>query len=83
MPLETIAYGGDDTVPANQTRRVWFGEGWIDTPILSRRYFSPGTAMDGPAIIEQLDTTVVIEPGDHVVADALGNLMINVAGATP
>ena len=83
MPLEAIAYGGDDTVPANQTRRVWFGDGWIDTPILSRAHFSPGTAMDGPAIIEQLDTTVVIEPGDHVVADAFGNLMISVAGATP
>ncbi|MCH7555260.1 MAG: hydantoinase/oxoprolinase family protein, partial [Proteobacteria bacterium] len=81
-PLAAIAHHGNSE-PTNQTRRVWFGDQWIETPILGRGYFSPGTALDGPAIIEQLDTTVVVEPGDHVVADDLGNLIITVAGGAP
>jgi N-methylhydantoinase A len=83
MPLAAIAHKPDDTAPKDETRRVWFGEQWIETPILPRAYFSPGTALDGPAIIEQLDTTLVVEPGDHVLADDLGNLIITVAGAAP
>ena len=62
---------------------MWFGDQWIETPILARASLSPGSALDGPAIIEQLDTTVVVEPGDHVVADNHGNLIITVAGAAP
>ena len=34
----------------------------------------------GPAIVEQLDATTVIEPGDQVRVDALGNLEITVRG---
>jgi hypothetical protein len=30
--------------------------------------------------VEQLDTTTVIEPGDHARVDALGNLEITVGG---
>jgi N-methylhydantoinase A len=36
-------------------------------------------ALTGPAIVEQLDTTTVIEPGDRVRVDALGNLEIAVS----
>ena len=39
-----------------------------------------GTTLIGPAIVEQLDTTIVVEPGDRVTVDALGNLMIEVGG---
>jgi N-methylhydantoinase A len=35
---------------------------------------------DGPAIVEQLDSTTVVEPGDRVEVDALGNLIISVRG---
>ena len=36
--------------------------------------------LTGPAIVEQLDTTTVIEPGDRARVDALGNLVITVRG---
>jgi N-methylhydantoinase A len=81
-PLAAIADQGNSR-PTGETRRVWFDDTWIETPILGRGYFSPGTTLDGPAIIEQLDTTVVIEPGDHVAADDHGNLIITVAGGAP
>src|SRR2546427_9107227 len=37
--------------------------------------------LTGPAIVEQLDATTVIEPGDHARVDAFGNLEITVRGA--
>jgi N-methylhydantoinase A len=34
--------------------------------------------LQGPAIIEQMDTTVVIDPGARVTQDADGNLIVEV-----
>jgi N-methylhydantoinase A len=59
-------------------RRVWFDGGWRDTPIYRREHLPVGAALPGPAIVEQLDTTTVIEPADRVRVDALGNLEIAV-----
>lgn len=43
-------------------RRVWFAGAFVDTPIYERSRLPPGTTLHGPAIVEQDDTTVVIEP---------------------
>jgi N-methylhydantoinase A len=39
-----------------------------------------GVRFDGPAIVEQLDSTTVVEPGDRVEVDPSGNLIISVRG---
>ncbi|HMH48963.1 MAG TPA: hydantoinase/oxoprolinase family protein [Candidatus Acidoferrum sp.] len=54
---------------------------WHDTPVYRREHLPVGLVLTGPAIVEQLDTTTVIEPGDHAIVDALGNLEITVGGA--
>jgi N-methylhydantoinase A len=59
---------------------VWFDDGWHDTPIHRRERLPIGATLTGPAIVEQLDTTTVIEPGDRAVIDALGNIEITVRG---
>ncbi len=59
-------------------RRVGFDGGWRDTPVYRREQLGVGTEFEGPAIVEQLDATTVIEPGDRVRVDALGNLEIAV-----
>ena len=83
VPLAALAHAnGADSAPAT-TRRVWFKDGWAETPIYRREQLGEGATLIGPAIVEQLDTTVVIEPGDRLVADALGNLIIDVAGGEP
>jgi len=80
VPLEALAHAnGADRAPAAQ-RRVWFESGWAETPIYRREQLPAGATLTGPAIIEQLDTTIVVEPGDTVEADALGNLVIAVGG---
>ena len=51
-------------------------------PVYRREDLAPGAAFAGPAIVEQLDSTTVVEPGDTVRVDPLGNLDIAVAPAT-
>ena len=61
-------------------RNVWFG-GWQDTPIYWRDHLPLDATLTGPAIIEQMDTTIVIEPGDSLETDIEGNLIITIGGA--
>ena len=61
------------------TRSVWFAEGgWQDVPIYQREKLPADAKFTGPAIVVQLDTTTVIEPGTGVEIDSIGNLMLTV-----
>jgi len=66
-----------DAVPCT-TRPVYFG-GWNDTPIYDRSTLRPGNSFPGPAIIEQADTTSVIEPGMVARVDGFGNILVEIA----
>jgi N-methylhydantoinase A len=57
---------------------VHFGA-WTDTPVHRRADLVPGTAFDGPAIVQQSDTTTVVEPGMRVRVDGHGNLLVELA----
>ncbi len=59
-------------------RRVYFPEagGFVDCPIYERAKLPAGVALIGPAVIEQLDCTTVVEPGQTANADAHGHLLI-------
>ena len=59
------------------SRPVWFDSGWHDTPIYNREFLPPKIKFKGPAVIEQLDTTTVVEPENHVEVDKAGNLIIS------
>lgn len=69
---------GDNTPVA--TKRCIFAssDGWnaVETPFYDRTKLAAGTMIDGPAILEQLDTTTVVPPGFTAKADQLGNLII-------
>lgn len=61
-------------------RAVWFG-GWHQVPVYWRDHLPLELDLQGPAIIEQMDTTVIVEPGCRVTSDADGNLIIEVGNA--
>ncbi|WP_137389884.1 hydantoinase/oxoprolinase family protein [Rhodoligotrophos defluvii] len=63
--------------PPRTTRRVYFG-GWHETPIHDRQALQPGMVVPGPAIVEQADTTIVIEPDMAARVDAYGNLLVEI-----
>ncbi len=63
------------------TRMVRFDGDLHDTPIFWRDHLPEDIALNGPAIIEQLDTTILIPPGDTVTGGPDGNLTIHIGGA--
>lgn len=69
---------GADAVAESITRQVCFAGQWHETPVHRRTSLKPGAAFAGPAVIEQLDCTTVVGPGENVAVDDLGNLVISV-----
>jgi N-methylhydantoinase A len=78
--LLALEAGPEGAPPPAARRRAWFEGAWHDTPVYRREQLGVGVELEGPAIVEQLDTTTVIEPGDRVRVDRLGNLEITVRG---
>jgi N-methylhydantoinase A len=67
---------------ADKRRRVYFletGE-FRDTRVLSRREIEPEQEVEGPAVIHQLDATVLIPPGMVAVAHPSGSLILTSPG---
>jgi N-methylhydantoinase A len=65
-------------------RRAFFPEadGFVETPVFDRYALSPGDAVEGPALIEENESTCVVGPGDRVTVDAHCNLIASF-GAGP
>ncbi|HEY4737914.1 MAG TPA: hydantoinase/oxoprolinase family protein, partial [Xanthobacteraceae bacterium] len=60
-------------------RKVWFrNAGFVESAIYERSQLPVGVSFDGPAIIEQPDTTTVMPPDTHCESDKFGNLVITV-----
>jgi N-methylhydantoinase A len=53
-----------------------------DTPIYWRDHLPEDVNLTGPAIIEQLDSTIIIPPCDRVTGGADGNLIIHIGADT-
>jgi len=61
-------------------RPVWFaGAAAVDTPIYDRAQLLPGDRLTGPAVVEQMDATTLLFPGDLLAVDAACNLIVEVA----
>jgi len=62
-PLEPTSWSCALGVTAVR-RPVWFRTtGFVDTPLYQRRALGAGNLIEGPAIVEQMDSTTVIPPG--------------------
>jgi N-methylhydantoinase A len=62
------------------SRKVWF-DGWVETPVYWRDHLPAHATISGPAIVEQMDTTIIVEPGDRAAQDHDGNIIITIGGA--
>ena len=70
-----------DATPAGE-RAVVYERGRAGmSPVYRRPDLAPGQAIEGPAIVEQLDTTVIVFPGDRLRVDPWGNVVIALGGA--
>jgi N-methylhydantoinase A len=59
-------------------RLVYFDGTWSPTPVYRRERLPAAAVIEGPAIVEQLDATIVIEPGTTARGDEIGNLIVDV-----
>ncbi len=67
-------------VKEKNTRKVYFEKQWYKTKIYDRLSLPVGSQIEGPAILEQPDTTVLIEPGLIGHVDEFGNTIIEQGG---
>jgi len=58
------------------TRTVWFRGRGLQSPIYERSALAGKQVISGPAVVEQLDSTIVIPPEFQGVVDDIGNLII-------
>jgi N-methylhydantoinase A len=76
-PPPHLAFGGAGATgrsavdAVKTTRRAWFAEapGWMETPVYDRYALGPGASFDGPAIVEERESTAVIGPGARCRVD--------------
>ncbi len=76
--------GGSDPASACTGRtQVYFpqGRGRIDCPIYDRAALRAGNLVRGPAIIQQYDSTTVVEPDWQAVVDGWGTLRLDKAAS--
>ncbi|MDP2857006.1 MAG: hydantoinase/oxoprolinase family protein, partial [Bacillota bacterium] len=61
-------------------RRVYFDtvDAWLDCPVHARDALAPQTQINGPAVVEQTDSTTVLWPGDQALVDHCGNIVVQV-----
>ena len=71
--------GEDASGAVMRNDEAYFGGEWKETPIYDRNKLQPGNVVEGPAIVQQDDTTTVIEPGYRGAVDRFGNILIEEA----
>jgi N-methylhydantoinase A len=78
LDLRALAPGGGRDLAAalSETRPVAFEGRPLSCPVYERDQLPARARFDGPAVIEQSDTTTVIPPDGRVEVDEWGNLVI-------
>jgi N-methylhydantoinase A len=70
---------GESPKDALKNHRQAYFDGWVSCPVYDRDKLANGNRLSGPAIVEQVDSTVVIPPGQRAYVDRFGNIIIEVA----
>jgi N-methylhydantoinase A len=68
--------GGTGNPAPKSNRAVYFGTGFLDTPVFDRVSLPPAGRVDGPAVVEEFGSTTVVFPGQYVEVDPHGILVI-------
>ena len=76
--LTAFAPGADASLAkaAKGTRQVFHGGEWHDAKVWSRLDLPADAVIEGPAVLEQPDATIFIDPDLAGRVDALGNLVV-------
>jgi N-methylhydantoinase A len=77
-PLQELKTSGTLAQAQAGQRSIYHGaaHGWVDTPVYARSRFAAGTVVPGPAVIEEMSSTTLLNPGQSARVDRIGNLVI-------
>ena len=86
-PRPGIQLGGEGgSSPPSEARKGERGiylpeeEGFVTVPVYDRYGLGPGAAFDGPAIVEERESTVVLGPGCRAEVDGARNVVVRWPG---
>jgi len=78
--LDMAVFASVDGKPAEDcrigTRKVFADGEWHEAGVYERLQLAFGASIAGPALLEQADTTIFVDPGLVAVVDGFGNLVI-------
>jgi N-methylhydantoinase A len=74
--LAVLAPTGVGSTASSGEQQVFHAGRWWAAVRYPRLELPVGARIDGPAILEQPDTTVWLEPGFHATVDSFGNLLV-------
>lgn len=76
--LARLKPDGGDVAGALAGRRQIYADGaWREAPVYARLALPAGAEIPGPAVLEQPDATVFVDPGLVARVDDLGNVLLN------
>jgi N-methylhydantoinase A len=55
------------------SRAAYFGVDYVDTPVYDGQRLGPGVEVQGPALVQEPFTVVVVPPGARLTLDPTGN----------
>ena len=77
--LAYASIAGGARAREKRPRNVWFGDAFVECEVLDRYVLEVGTMIEGPAVIEERESTCVLGPGDRATVDAHLNLVAELA----
>ncbi len=72
--------GAEAHTALKETRQVYFKGGWRATPVYARERMRTGQRVSGPALIEAVDTTVLVPPDMTLRIDEYDNMVMTITG---
>jgi 5-oxoprolinase (ATP-hydrolysing)/N-methylhydantoinase A len=80
VTLHVNGAGGGDAKKG--TRQAYFpGKGFVETTVYDRYALPIGFRAEGPAIVEERESTAIVYPGDRFHIDKYKNLIVELAEA--
>ena len=74
---ESALSGADPGAALLGSEEVYFDGSWRETPVYDRTELQPGNTIEGPSIVVDADSTVVIQPAHVARIDRFANIEIN------
>jgi N-methylhydantoinase A len=75
---KTPAAEGDASTAFKGKRKVYMDGRYLDTSLYDRSRLKPNHRIEGPAIVEQFDSTTLIKPGQSAGVDPYLNLIVQI-----